>query len=218
MISAHHKLAATLTGALAAAGAALALSGALASASPGSSEPASREIAAPSAEQVAAFPVLGTPATQADTATSSPPALEALGEAQARYAANPSLGRVVAQTPAGTAVVVPGEGVLCLLVLRPGEQAASFCDPNAAAASEGLGAREDVGDERYTLIGVFPSSADASDLRLAGAAGAETPVELSADAGYVVETAARPSQLRWSGTGGAQQSRQIIWPPLPGSR
>lgn len=208
------KLAATLAATLAAAGAALALSGTFASASAGSAEPSPSEITAPSEEQVAAFPILATPTTEADDVITSGPGLEALQEAQAQYAANPSLGRVVAETPAGTAAVVPGEGVLCLLVLQAAEQAGSFCEPNAQAAAEGLGAREDVNDERYTLIGVFPSSADASDLRVLGAEGAETLVALSEQAGYATQTATMPSQLRWS-AGGTQQSRTLSWPALP---
>lgn len=214
MIRSRSKLLAVLTGTMLAAAATLALTGALAAASPGSGEIPSAEITAPSTEQVAAFPVLGQSAKEADSVVRSAAALEALQEAQARYAANPSLGRVAAETPAGTVAVVPGEGVVCLLVLQAGEQAGSFCEPNAVAASEGLGVRADINEEHYALLGVFPASVGASDLRLGGATGVETPVELSPQSGYAVETGARPVELRWRAAGGAQRSRTLIWPPV----
>lgn len=216
MLRRHPKLLAVPTGAIAMAAASLALSGALASASPGG-EASSPQLAAPSAAQLSAFPVLGRPATESDSVIRSTAALEALQEAQVRYAANPSLGRVVAATSAGTVAVVPGEGVLCLLILRAGEQAGSFCEPTALAATEGLGVRTDVNEERYALLGVFPASAGATDLRVIGAAGAQTPVQLTAQAGYAVETTSRPTSLRWSATGGTEHSRQLSWPAVPRS-
>lgn len=172
-------------------------------------------VSAPSAAQVAAFPVLGEPATSADEVATSPEALSALGEAQSQYGADPSLGRTVLVSSAGSAVVVPGEEAMCLLTISGAEDASTLCKPEPAAESDGLGVEEDVNDERFSVIGVFPASAGVSDLRAVSQDGTETAVELSAQDGYIVATDSKPAALRWTGADGAQHSRTLFWPQQP---
>lgn len=172
------------------------------------------EVSAPSASQVAAFPVLGQPATAADNEATTEIAT-ALAEAQAETGANPSLARQVVDALAGSAFVVPANNSVCLVLLRGAGNGSALCKPTAAAASEGLGATEDVNNESFSVIGVFPASAQASNLRTLDRAGKETGAVLSAQSGYAIQATTKPVALRWTGPQETQQSQTLFWPALP---
>jgi len=162
-------------------------------------------ITAPSAAQVANFPVLGQAATTGEAST-NPEALQLLDSVGGKYHANLSLGRNVVSNTVATAIVVPGEGAVCFVVLGHVGGSSSMCEPEAGAAKEGLGIVESVPNGKYVTVGVKPASEAASTVVATNAAGEETSVELSAQNGYAFESSSKPVAIHWISSSGPQST------------
>ncbi len=165
-------------------------------------------ITAPSATQIASFPVLGQAATSGEAST-SPEVLQMLKSAEGQYHANPSLGRNVVSNAVATAVVVPGEGAMCLVVVGHVGASSSVCEPEAGASKEGLGMVETVPSGGYVIVGVKPASAAASTVVVTNEAGQETSIKLSAQNGYAFEISGKPVKMDWIGSNGTQSSTAL---------
>ncbi len=173
-------------------------------------------VSEPNSSQTAAFPVLGQPPTAADSVTNTPRVVSALTQTESEAGANPSLGREVVANSAGSAVLVPAEGAVCLVSMRGSEDTASFCQGDSAAAASGIGSDEVINNgEHFSVIGVLPATASASDLRAVTEAGVEMPVELNADDGYAFQTTTKPVALHFTGVNGSRHSQALFWPTQP---
>lgn len=183
--------------------------GAFASGSPtksaGQATVPSTGIAAPSAAQVASFPVLGQAATSGEAST-SPEAVQML---EGQYHANPSLGRNVVSNAVATAVVVPGEGAVCLVILGHVGASSSVCEPEAGASKEGLGMVEALPSGKYVIAGVKPASDAGSTVVVTDEAGQETTIKLNAQNGYAFEVSGKPVKTDWIGSNGTQSSTAL---------
>lgn len=85
-------------------------------------------------DQAAAFRVFRRPQRPSDAI---PADVAAAVASPARFGRNPGLARAV-QTPTGKGWVVPGRGVVCLVVPGAAEGYVTTCNPTAAAVDDGL--------------------------------------------------------------------------------
>lgn len=168
-------------------------------------------IAAPSAAQVASFPVLGQAATTGEAST-SPQALHMLESSETQYHVNPALGRDVVNNAVATAVMVPGEGAVCFLVLGNVGPSSSLCGPEAGAAKEGLSVVESLPSGGYVIVGVRPASEAASTVVVTNEAGEETSFKLSAQNGYAFETNGKPVAMHWISGNGTTATQSTLLP------
>lgn len=216
MKSRNARVAGLLLSTAAVAVAVMAFVGAFASAD-SSSQPSQGEslLSAPSAAQVAAFPVLGRKSGEPSVIATSPDALEELAEAESEHGVNPRLARTVLSSANVSEAIVPGRDTICLVQTRGKEQTAAYCGAESSVEKEGLSTDGwENGGERWTVTGVFPHPDGIANLRTVSESGAEAPVQLSAGGGYTVVTSVKPTALKWTDPDGAQQSRAVFWPPL----
>ena len=182
------------------------------SSGPGQAQPAGG-VAAPDAEQLAAFGAFRRGATPVDQRVAhDQDALKTLQGAQASAQANPSLARNVYASEAGSVFLVPGDGNLCLLVSGNAFGRVATCATNAQAIAGGLGfvyystaPSGQVSD--FTIAGVLPDGA--RDVQIVDEAGNATPVPLSQDNGYWAATASA-AKMTWRSADGTPQTL-----PLP---
>lgn len=129
----------------------------------------SQGVAAPTADQVSAFPALGRAGTSVDAAASiRSDILGVLYTPQQEWQVNPSLGRIVFGTRgAGFLLLIPGSGEICLVAADFGDGVHAGCGAAASVESDGLVEFGGGRPSGYRVRGVLPRGASEGSLALA---------------------------------------------------